>query len=115
MKNKIIIYYQETHILLEVPSTDYFLSMGNFLGIFSLSKGLPLFLAISVCLLLEGRLSLHDFFCDRVLFSLNKQIFQYCEKQKKKKKKKKKKIDFWKFPFFLESFDLALLVPLTLL
>ena len=54
--------------------------MGNFRGIFSLSKGSPLFLAISVCLLLEGRLSLHDFVCDRVLFSLNKEFFRYCEK-----------------------------------
>ena len=60
------------HILLEVPSTDYSLSMGNFRGIFSLSKDWPLFLAISVCLLLEGKLSLHDFMCDRVLFSLDK-------------------------------------------
>ena len=29
---------------------------------------------MSVCLLLEGRLSLHDFVCDRVLFSLNKEF-----------------------------------------
>ena len=29
-----LICYQETHILLEVPSTDYSLSMGNFQGIF---------------------------------------------------------------------------------
>ena len=68
------------HILLDVPSTDYSLSMGNFRGIFILSKGWPLFLALSVCLLLEGRLSLHDFVCDRVLFSLNKEFFQYYEK-----------------------------------
>ena len=54
--------------------------MGNFRGIFSLSKGWPLFLAISLCLLLDGRLSLHDFVCDRVLFSLNKEFFRYCEK-----------------------------------
>ena len=27
--------YQETHILLEVPSIDYSLSLGNFRGIFS--------------------------------------------------------------------------------
>ena len=47
--------------------------MGNFRGIFSFSKNLLLFLAISVCLLLEGRLSLHDFVCDRVLISLNKE------------------------------------------
>ena len=67
-----LICYQGTHILLEVPSADYSLSMGNFRGIFSLSKGLPLFLAISVCLSLEG--SLHDFVCDRVLFSLNKEF-----------------------------------------
>ena len=58
--------YQEMHMLLEVPSTDYLLSMGNFRGIFSLSKGWPLFLAISMCLLLERRLSLHDLVCDRV-------------------------------------------------
>ena len=38
-----------------------FVSMENFRGTFSLSKGWPLFLAISVCLLLERRLSLHDF------------------------------------------------------
>ena len=68
------------HILLEVPSTDYLLSMGNFRGIFSLSKGWPLFPAISVCLLLEGRLSLHDFVCGRVLFSFNKEFFWYYEK-----------------------------------
>ena len=55
--------------------------MGNFRGIFSLSKGSPLFLAISVCLLPEGRLILHDFVCDRVLFSLNKEFFRYCEKK----------------------------------
>ena len=54
--------------------------MGNFRGIFSHSEGWPLFLAISVCLLLEGRLSLHGFVCDRVLFSLNKEFFRYCEK-----------------------------------
>ena len=66
-----LIYYQETHILLEVPSTDYSLSMGNFRGIFSLSKCWSLFLAISVCLLLEWRLSCMTV-CDRVLFSLNK-------------------------------------------
>ena len=75
-----LICYQETHILLQVISTDYSLSMWNFRGIFSFSKGWPLFLAISVCLLLEGRLSLHDFVYDRVLFSLNKEIFRYCEK-----------------------------------
>ena len=71
------ICYQQTHILLEVPSTDYSLSMGNFRGIFSLSKGCPLFLAMSVSLLLEGRLNLYDFVCvcDRVLFSLNKEFF----------------------------------------
>ena len=28
-----------------------------------------------MCLLLEGRLSLHDFVCHRVLFSLNKEFF----------------------------------------
>ena len=75
-----LICYQETHILLEVSSTDYLLSMGNFRGISSLSKGWPLFLAISLCLLLEGRLSLHGFVCDRVVFSLNKECFRYCEK-----------------------------------
>ena len=48
-----LICYQETHILLEIPSTDYSLFMGNFRGIFSLSKGWSLFLDISVCLLLE--------------------------------------------------------------
>ena len=47
---------------------------------FSLSKDWPLFLAISVCLLLEGTLSVHDFVCDKVLFSLNKEFFRYCEK-----------------------------------
>ena len=73
------ICYQEMHILLDVPSTDYSLSLGNVLGIFSLRKGWPLFLAILVCLLLKGRLSLHDFVCDRVLFSLNKEFFQYYE------------------------------------
>ena len=62
-----LICYQETHILLEVTSTDYSLSMGKFRGIFSLSKGWPLFLAISVCLLLEGRSSLHDFVCDSIV------------------------------------------------
>ena len=72
--------YQETHILLEVPSTDYSLSMGIFRGIFSLSKGWFLFLAISVCLLLEGMLRLHDSVCDRVLFSLIKEFFRYYEK-----------------------------------
>ena len=46
-----------------------------------LSKGKgPLFLAISVSFLLEGRLSLHDFVYDRVLFLLNKEVFRYCEK-----------------------------------
>ena len=69
-----LFFYQETHILLEVPSTDYSLSMGNFRGIFSLSKGWPRFLVISVCLLLEERLSLQDFVCGRVLFSLNKEF-----------------------------------------
>ena len=53
--------------------------MGNFRGIFSLSKGWSLFSGVSVCLLLEWRLSLHDFVCDRVLFSLNKDFFRYCE------------------------------------
>ena len=38
-----LICYQETHVLLEVPSTDYSLSTGNFRGIVSLSKGWPLF------------------------------------------------------------------------
>ena len=57
-----LICYQEMYILLEVLSTDYSLSMGNFRGIFSLSNGWPLFLAISVCHLLEWRLSLHDTF-----------------------------------------------------
>ena len=33
-----------------------------------------------MCLLLEGRLSLQDFVCDRVLFSLNKEFFRDCEK-----------------------------------
>ena len=33
-----------------------------------------------MCLLLEGRLSLHDFVCDRLLFSLSKDFFRYCEK-----------------------------------
>ena len=33
-----------------------------------------------MCILLEKRLSLHDFVCDRVLFSLNKEFFWYCEK-----------------------------------
>ena len=70
-----LICYKETHILLEVPSTDYSLSMGSFRGIFSLSKGWPLFLTVSACLLLERRLSLHDFVYDRVLFSLNKEFF----------------------------------------
>ena len=53
--------------------------------------------------------------CDRALFSLNKEFFRYFEK-------KKKSffffcffffcfVFFWKFPFFLESFGLALLVP----
>ena len=54
--------------------------MGNLRGTFRLSEGWPLFLTISVCLLLEGRLSLHDFVCDRVLFSLNKDFFRYYEK-----------------------------------
>ena len=67
------------HILQEEPSTDYLLSMGNFRNIFSLSKGWPLFLAMSVCVLLKERLSLHDFVCDRVLFSLNKEFFRYYE------------------------------------
>ena len=35
---------------------------------------------MSVCILLKGRLSLHDFMYDRVLFSLNKEFFLYCEK-----------------------------------
>ena len=74
-----LICYQVTHVLLDVPSTDYSLSVGNFRGIFSLSKGWPLFLAISVCLLLEGRLSFHDFVFDRVLFHL-KEFFRCCEK-----------------------------------
>ena len=95
----------------DVPSTDHSLSMGNFRGIFSLSKGWPLFLAISVCIVLEGRLSLHGCVCDRILFSLNKEFFRYCEENSFWGKK----IVFWKFPFFLESFGLALLVPYTLL
>ena len=109
--------YQETHILLEVPSTDYSLSMGNFRGIFSLSKCWSLFLAIFVCLLLERRLSLHDFVCDRLLFSLNKEFFRYCEKSSFLGKNRFFffLFFFFKFPFFLESFGLALLVPLSLL
>ena len=47
---------------------------------FSLLKGWPLFLALSMCLLLAGKLCLHDFVCDRVLFSLNKEFFRYYEK-----------------------------------
>ena len=66
--------------MLEVPSTDYSLSVGNFRGIFNLTKGWPLFLAICACLLFLGRLSLHDFVCDRVLFSLNKEFFRYLKK-----------------------------------
>ena len=77
-----LICYQETHILLEVPSTDFSLSMGELSRHFSLAKGWPLSLAISGCLLLVGRLSLHDFVCDRVLFSLNKEFIRYCEKKK---------------------------------
>ena len=43
-----------------------------------------------MCPLLEGRLSLHDFVCDRVLFSLNKEFFRYWENT-----------SFWgKTPFF---------------
>ena len=49
---------------------------------------------------------------DRVLFSLNKEIFRYCEKSSFCGKKS---FFFFKFPFFLESFGLALLLPLTLL
>ena len=85
------------HPLLEVPFKDHLLSMGNFRGI-SLSKGWPLCLAISVCLLLQGRLSLHFCVCDRVLFSINKQFFQYCEKTSFWGKK----IIFGKFLFFLD-------------
>ena len=33
-----------------------------------------------MCLLLERRLSLHDFVCDGVLFSLKTEFFRYCEK-----------------------------------
>ena len=47
-----------------------------------------------MCLLLEGRLSLHDFVCNRVLFSLNKEFFRYCEKS-----------SFWGKTSFLFSFS----------
>ena len=43
---KALFVIKKTHILLEVTSTDYSLSMGNFRGIFSLSKGWSLFQAI---------------------------------------------------------------------
>ena len=77
-REKALFVIMKRTFLLEAPSTDHSLSMGKFRGIFSLSKGWPLFLVISVCLLLEKRLSLHDFVVT-VLFSLNKGIFRYCE------------------------------------
>ena len=44
--------------------------------------------------------------CDRVLFSLNKEFFWYCEK-KLHFGVKIVFFFFWKLPFFLESFGLA--------
>ena len=74
--------YQETYFLLEI---NYSLSVENFRGIFSLLRGWPLFLAISVCLSLDFFFFFFFFWMGegvggggggrkRVLFSLNKEI-----------------------------------------
>ena len=55
-----------------------------------------------MCLLLEVRLSLHDFVCDRVLFSLNKEFSGIVKKLHSGVKNRL--FFFWKFPFFLRIF-----------
>ena len=72
-----LICYQEIHILLEVhvPSTDYSLSMGNFRGISSLSKGWPLFSGHIYVPFTRKKVEFAWFMSDRVLFSLNKRNF----------------------------------------
>ena len=73
-------FNQETHIFLQVPSIDYSRSMENHRDNFSLLKGWPLFLGISVCVLPLRKWNLQDCVWGKSLFWLKIENFRYSEK-----------------------------------